>query len=263
MNSIFTKMNSNKNIILFVNDSYFSYLLSKDLIEAYHESIDLIVFSESTTNSKNRIIDIYKKVSIRYFIYRVFIHILSKTVFRKKSIKRLASIFNINSCCITTANQLKEKFSENIYDIGFAFNFDLIIRKNLLSKFQKGIYNIHASKLPKDKGISPVLWAFARGDENIWSTIYRMDEGIDSGPVARQFKIFVKANDTSFSIYKRVCIKSGYLLNSMVDQIINNEIVLLEQLSESDSNYFSWPDHKFHIMMKKSNRKFISIKDFF
>ena len=254
-------MTNNKNIILFVNDSYFSYLLAKDLIEKYHENIELIVFSKSTTNSTAKIVDIYKKVSLNYFIYRTFIQVLSKTLYRHKSVKYLSGKFNINTCDIFKANQLKEKIKYNFTGVGFAFNFDVIIKKDLLSKFEKGIYNIHASRLPEDKGISPVLWAFARGDEKIWTTIYKMDEGIDSGPIAKQFQTHVSSNDTSFSIYRRVCINSGNVLSSMVNDILHSEILLLDQTPASGSNYFSWPDKGFQKMMKTANRKMINMRD--
>ncbi len=254
-------MSSAKNIILFVNDSYFSYLLSKDLIEKYHDHIELIVFSKSTINSTRKIYDIYKKVSFNYFVYRTFIQVLSKTVYRNKSVKYLSGKFNIKHCTVTKASQLKEKIAPDFTSVGFAFNFDSIIRKDVLSKFEMGIYNIHASKLPEDKGISPVLWAFARGDEKIWSTIYKMDEGIDSGPIARQFETEVKSDDTSYSIYRSVCMKSGFILSSMVNEIMNGEIILHDQTPASGSNYFSWPDYAFHRMMRKSHRKLISVKD--
>lgn len=256
-------MKPNKKIVLFVNDSYFSFLLAKDLINTHHDDIGQIIFSKSTVGSRKKIISIYKKVSLSYFIYRVLIQFLSKSVYKKKSIKYLAKIYNIKNCEITNSSKLKEVLDQDCFTLGFAFNFDLIIRKNIITKIDHGIYNIHASKLPNDKGISPVLWAFARGDKKIWSSIYKIDEGIDSGPILKQFQINVNSNDTSYSIYKRVCIESGYMLNSLIKPIVNNEIVLTKQSSSSKSNYFSWPDNQFNTMMKKSNRKLIRFRDIF
>lgn len=253
-------MDKNKNIVLFVNDSYFSYLLAKKMIESNHKKISLIIFSKSTVSSTRKILDIYKKVTKEYFLYRVFIQILSKTFYRKQSLEFLANTYKIRKCYVKNSYDLKDKIDKN--SVAFAFNFDLIIKKDVLSKFENGIYNIHASKLPKDKGISPVLWAFARGDEAIWTTIYKMNEGVDSGPIVKQVQILVDQNDTSFSLYRKVCIESGRVLNDIVNLILTKQIILLEQSSEVKSNYFSWPDKKFSLMMKKSNRKLIKIKDF-
>ena len=161
----------NKNIVLFVNDSYFSFLLAKAMIESNHSSISLIVFSKSTVSSLKKIVNIFKKVSLQYFLYRTFIHVMSVLLYKKKTVHYLADKYKIKKIYVNNSSSLNDNIVEN--SIGFLFNFDIIIRKNVLSKFKKGIYNIHASKLPRDKGISPVLWAFARGDKEIWSSIYR------------------------------------------------------------------------------------------
>lgn len=250
----------NKNIVLFVNDSYFSFLLAKAIIESNHSSISLIVFSKSTVSSLKKIVNIFKKVSLQYFLYRTFIQVMSVLLYRKKTVHYLADKYKIKKIYVNNSSSLNDNIVEN--SIGFLFNFDIIIKKNVLSKFKKGIYNIHASKLPRDKGISPVLWAFARGDKEIWSSIYKVDEGIDSGPLVKQFKILTSQNDTAFSLYNRVCIKSGETLNLILDNILNDKIELKDQSKNIVSNYFSWPDEKFSFLMKKSNRKLISLSTF-
>ncbi|NOQ13744.1 MAG: hypothetical protein GQ583_04590 [Methyloprofundus sp.] len=254
-------MNHKKNIVLFVNDSYFSYLLSKQLIESYHENISCIVFSKSTSSSLAKILNIYRKVPKNYFFYRVFVQILSKSLYRKKSVEFLADQYAIEKCTIkkSTDDILINKLDNK--SVAFAFNFDLILKRTILTKFHSGIYNIHASKLPKDKGISPVLWAFARGDKNIWSTIYKMDAGIDSGPIAKQLQISIEKNDSAFSLYRRVCLESGVALSNLVNKILEHKIVLMEQPKEVPENIFSWPDSQFSTMLKTSNRKLIKIKD--
>lgn len=254
-------MNNNKNIVLFVNDSYFSYLLAKKLIESYHDQIALIVFSKSTSSSFQKILNIYKKVSKNYFFYRVFVQILSNTLYKEKSIEFLANKNNIEKLYILNSENSELMKKIDNMSVGFAFNYDLIIKNKILMKFEKGIYNIHASKLPKDKGISPVLWAFARGDKSIWSTIYKMDEGIDSGPIATQLQIPIKEDDTAFSLYKRVCLKSGEALNNLVDKILDNSLLLSKQSEEIMTNYFSWPDKEFCSMMKTSGRNLIRINN--
>lgn len=252
----------NKKIVLFVNDSYFSYLLSKRFIDVNVNNISLIIFSKSTSNSFRKVWDIFKKVTISYFLYRLFIQVLSGTLYKKKSVEHLANVYNIKKIYVYNDWELKCAVQNNNY-IAFAFNFDMIFKENILSSFQNGIYNIHASKLPKDKGVSPVLWAFARGDKYIWSTIYKMDKGLDTGPILKQIQISVHPDDTAFSLYKRVCIESGFALKDISQKIFDNQMQLVNQSDEVESNYFSWPDERFKLMMKKSNRRLFEIKDLF
>jgi len=252
-------MKDKKKIALFVNDSYFSYLLAKDLINCNHNNIAKVVFSKSTSSSFRKILTIYNKVSKKYFFYRVGVQLLTKIFYRKKSVKYLVNKHNIEHCYIKNTAELKNKVDR--YSLGFAFNFDLILKDNILSKFENGMFNIHASKLPKDKGISPVLWAFARGDNEIWSTIYKMDSGIDSGPTLTQFQIPILPDESAFSVYKRVCTESGRILNDKLELILSNKLVLTKQQVLLKVTYFSWPDKTFSSMIKKSKRKLINFKD--
>ena len=253
-------MNIEKPITLLVNDSYFAYCSAKSVIKENANNISLIIFSNSKSN-KNQVFKILKKVSNKYFIYRSFIHLLSKIFLKKKSVAYLAKKYSIHTISVASSAELKEKLKTST--LGFAFNFDLILKKRILKMFSKGVYNIHASKLPKDRGISPVLWAFARGDKTIWSTIYKIDEGIDTGKICKQFSLSVKKNDTSFSIYKRVSEKSGEILNSLVSDILEDKVVLRNQDEKIVSNYCSWPDKEFDEMMKKSKLKLIKWRDLF
>ena len=79
-------MSKNRNIVLFVNDSYFSYLLAKPIIQSNHRLISLIVFSKSTVSSSKKVANIFKKVSLKYFLYRSFIQFMSAFIFKKKTL---------------------------------------------------------------------------------------------------------------------------------------------------------------------------------
>lgn len=252
------KISNRKNIVLFVNDSYFSYLLSKSIIESNYKEISVIFFSKSTVFSFKKIFNIFKKVPLNYFLYRSFIYIITLFFFNKKSVNFLADKYNISKKYVFKGSELKNIVENN--EVAFLFNFDIIIKNNILSKFNKGVFNIHASKLPKDKGISPVLWAFVRGDQEVWSSIYKVNEGIDSGPLVKQIKFLIKKNDTAFSLYSRVCKQSGIELNDILHNILCDKIELIDQSEHVESNYLSWPDRKFLIYQKQSQRKLISFK---
>jgi len=253
-------MINSKKITLFVNDSFFAYCSAKSIIEQNSKNISLIVFSNSKTQKK-QLFSILKKVSLKYFIYRGFIHLLTKTILKKKTVNYLAKKYKINTINIVNKLELNNKI-ENSF-IGFAFNFDLILNNEILNKFSKGIFNIHASKLPKDKGISPALWAFARGDKEIWSTIYEMDEKIDTGNIYKQFYVSVNDNDTLFSFYKKISLLSGKVLNSVYNDVLENKIILKPQNDNLKSTYLSWPDKKFDVMIKKSKVRLFSVKNLF
>ena len=112
-----------------------------------------------------------------------------------------------------------------------------------------------------DKGISPVLWAFARGDQTIWATIYQMDAGIDSGPLLKQFSVPVFDTDSAFSLYQRVCERGGEELLAVLEQLDQNAIWPIDQEIADDVSYWSWPDAMHQDMMKRSGRSFLNVQE--
>lgn len=249
-------------IVLFVNDSYFSYLLAKPIFEFFYRDIQLVVFSSRIKGSAIRITDIYKKTHWRYFFYRVLVDIISRinALRGNKTVISLVRKYNLKFLTTSDVNSISA-FDEILpIDIGIAFNFDQIIKRKLLN-FKYGVLNVHASKLPNDKGISPVLWAFARRDASVWSTIYRMDEGIDTGYIYKQIKFDVKKEDTAFSLYERVCYASGKELAFVLESFKKGKIETISYSSQKEGNYLGWLDKKHKAMMQKSGRRFITVKD--
>lgn len=252
-------------IVLFVNDSLFSYLLAKPLIERRNGDIAAVVFSSRITGSLRRISDVYRKTHIRYFTYRSFIDMTGRIdrVLKRRTVQVLAEQYHLKtyrSPDVSTDPHLKALLPA---EIGVTFNFDQILKKDLLAGFFMGVFNVHASRLPYDKGVSPVLWAFARGDARVWSTIYKMDEGIDTGAVYRRIELPVEAGETAFSLYGRVCRKSGESLAEQIEAVIAGTARPVDISSGDNGNYLGWPDKRHAAMMKTNRKKFIALPEVF
>jgi methionyl-tRNA formyltransferase len=61
-----------------------------------------------------------------------------------------------------------------------------ILRPDTLYAAKEGAWNVHASLLPKYRGAAPVERAIMNGERQTGITIIRMDEGLDTGPMASQ-----------------------------------------------------------------------------
>ncbi len=97
--------------------------------------------------------------------------------------------------------------------------FGIIVPKQLLEVFPKGIINTHPSLLPKYRGPTPVQTALVNGDTVTGVSIMKLDEEIDHGPILAQAKEPILPTDTSESLYKKLFTKGATLLSSIV-QII-------------------------------------------
>ena len=58
-----------------------------------------------------------------------------------------------------------------------------ILRPWLLNLPRYGVYNLHASLLPRWRGPNPVAWAIREGDTVSGVTLMKMDEGVDTGDI--------------------------------------------------------------------------------
>lgn len=61
-----------------------------------------------------------------------------------------------------------------------------ILTQEVLDSFPLGVYNIHASLLPKYRGASPIQWAVLNGEEETGITVMKTDIGLDTGDILLQ-----------------------------------------------------------------------------
>ena len=66
--------------------------------------------------------------------------------------------------------------------------FGQILRPDTLYAAPLGAWNIHASLLPAYRGAAPVERAIMAGEMETGVSIIRMDEGLDTGPIALQYR---------------------------------------------------------------------------
>jgi len=85
----------------------------------------------------------------------------------------------------------EEKTTENLYewfhrlqlDICFVIGYNTRIRTNRLTSCKTPIYNVHFGLLPSFKGPNPVFWQLKNGVDKLGTTIHRLTERLDDGPV--------------------------------------------------------------------------------
>ena len=82
--------------------------------------------------------------------------------------------------------------------------YGLIVPQPILDFPRKGCINIHASLLPRWRGAAPIERALLAGDSETGISIMQMDAGLDTGPVLRQTRIPMAADDTSGSLHDKL-----------------------------------------------------------
>ncbi len=75
------------------------------------------------------------------------------------------------------------------YDALVVAAYGQILRPDTLYAAPLGAWNVHASLLPKYRGAAPIERAIMAGEKETGVSIIRMDEGLDTGPIALQRRI--------------------------------------------------------------------------
>jgi methionyl-tRNA formyltransferase len=77
----------------------------------------------------------------------------------------------------------QEQFREFEADAAVVVAYGIILPEPVLDATRLGIFNIHASLLPRWRGAAPINRAIMAGDAETGAAIMRVTEGLDAGPV--------------------------------------------------------------------------------
>ncbi len=90
--------------------------------------------------------------------------------------------------------------------------FGHILREPLLSTPEFGCINVHASLLPRWRGVSPVQYSVLHGDSWTGVTIMRMDAGVDTGPILAQRSLGIGPEENGGDLLERLAGQGADLL---------------------------------------------------
>jgi methionyl-tRNA formyltransferase len=88
-------------------------------------------------------------------------------------------------------------------DVAVVVAYGLILPPAALQAPREGCLNLHASLLPRWRGAAPIQRAIMAGDRETGVMVMRMEEGLDTGPVAMAEKIPISPDMTAGELQER------------------------------------------------------------
>lgn len=79
---------------------------------------------------------------------------------------------------------ISEKLASARCDVAISMNWLTLISRTVRDCFEHGVFNAHPGDLPRYKGNACPNWAILRDEPRVSLTIHRMEDALDSGPVA-------------------------------------------------------------------------------
>jgi methionyl-tRNA formyltransferase len=102
-------------------------------------------------------------------------------------------------------NDELKKIIESIKpEVVITIAYGRIIPLELLEIPKYGWINVHFSLLPRWRGAAPVQWAILNGDKQTGITVFKLDKGMDTGPVYLEQATPINNDENSDGLLKRL-----------------------------------------------------------
>src|SRR5215213_9130341 len=104
-----------------------------------------------------------------------------------------------------------------------------ILRPDTLYAAPLGAWNVHASLLPRYRGAAPVERAIMHGETQTGVSIIRMDEGLDTGPIALQVPTLIPPEMTGGELTQTLANLGAKAVVEVMHNLEKNSLTLRGQ----------------------------------
>jgi len=117
-------------------------------------------------------------------------------------------------------------------DVAVVVAYGLLLPKPVLEGTRLGCFNGHASLLPRWRGAAPIQRAIMGGDGETGMMVMKMDEGLDTGPVALTQKVSIGPDMTAGELHDRLMQMGAGLMVRALDKLESGTLGLTPQPPE-------------------------------
>lgn len=154
--------------------------------------------------------------------------------FSKKHNVNLVKIKHIND------PEVIELIQEEEIDWLFIIGWSQIVSEEVLNAPKLGCIGMHPTLLPYGRGRASVPWAILKGLKKTGVTMFKLDKGVDTGPIIGK-EVIPLINENATSLYKKVAMAHNSLIKRYFPKLQNSTVEFTEQ-SEHEATY--WPGRK-------------------
>jgi methionyl-tRNA formyltransferase len=123
-------------------------------------------------------------------------------------------------------------------DAAVVVAYGLILPKAILEVFPLGCFNLHASLLPRWRGAAPIHRAIMAGDTETGLMVMKMEEGLDTGPVATAERVAIMPDVTTGELHDQLARLGADLMLRAIGALDHGGLQLTPQ-AESGATYAS------------------------
>ncbi len=135
------------------------------------------------------------------------------------------------------AQEWIDKISSLKPDVLFSFYYRNMVSTKILEIPRLAALNLHGSMLPAYRGRCPVNWVLVKGENRTGVTLHFMVEKPDAGDIVGQRAVRIGSDDTARTLYEKLCMAAGDLLNDLLPVIKTGQIPRTKQDLAKGSYY--------------------------
>jgi methionyl-tRNA formyltransferase len=105
-----------------------------------------------------------------------------------------------------------EIFRSHNADVAVVVAYGMLLPKAILEAPDLGCLNLHASLLPRWRGAAPIQRAVMAGDKETGVAVMKMEEGLDTGPVAMVERIAITQDMNAGELHDRLMVLGADLM---------------------------------------------------
>jgi methionyl-tRNA formyltransferase len=94
-----------------------------------------------------------------------------------------------------------DQFRAHNADAAVVVAYGMILPQAILDAPKLGCFNLHASLLPRWRGAAPINRAIMAGDRETGVMVMKMDEGLDTGPIAMAERVLIGPDVTAGELH--------------------------------------------------------------
>ena len=149
----------------------------------------------------------------------------------------VALVAHAHNIPVYTPTTLKTPEAQEIFraheaDAAVVIAYGLLLPKAVLDAPKLGCFNVHASLLPRWRGAAPINRAIMAGDAESGVGIMRMEEGLDTGPVALEARTPILPDMTAGELHDTLSAQGAKLMLEGLEKLERGALRLTQQPSE-------------------------------
>ena len=114
-------------------------------------------------------------------------------------------------------------------DAAVVVAYGLILPKPILDAVSLGCFNLHASLLPRWRGAAPINRAVMAGDRETGVMVMKMEEGLDTGPIAMAERVPIPPDMTAGQIHDALARLGADLMVNALSALERSSLTLTPQ----------------------------------